>query len=269
MVGSTPSTIRRIPDSDILPVNVDPSAPAVVLSPHLDDAVWSTFSVLVGMGDVTVVTVFAGIPKGEPGWWDARCGITDSGAHVQARRREDAAVLSTLGRTAVHLELLDGQYRSESIPPEDVVGQVARAVNAVSRVYAPSGMGHPDHEIVRDAGVLLARAGVPTTLYTDYCYCTREGWPTWIAPDGRAEADEQWRAALGEIVGDQLAHPRVQRLTGDQSERKLEAMKGYVTQFDNVESEEPNWQVNGLAPSDPNMRVIEVFYDVPGPLPVR
>jgi LmbE family N-acetylglucosaminyl deacetylase len=244
-------------------IDVDPGAPAVILSPHLDDAVWSTFALLAGPGDVVVATVFAGIPDGPPGWWDAQCGITDSAEHVRARRHEDAAVLSSLGRTAVHLDLLDGQYREERTPPEEVVEALSGAVSKVSRVYAPTGIGHPDHEIVRDAGVLLSRAGLPVTLYTDYCYCTREGWPTWVADDGRPEADEQWRAAIGDIVGeDALRSPRVQRLTDGESEQKLEAMKGYVTQFDNIEAEEPNWQVNGLPPSEPTMRVIEVYYDL-------
>jgi|1186.fasta_scaffold167533_1 LmbE family N-acetylglucosaminyl deacetylase len=255
-------------DSGAFGIAVDPAAPAVILSPHLDDAVWSTFSLLVGEVDVVVATVFAGVPDGdEPGWWDAQCGILDSAEHVRARRHEDAAVLSSLGRTAVHLDLVDGQYRDGPIDPERVVEELHRAVTTVSRVYAPTGIGHPDHEIVRDAGVLLARAGVPTTLYTDYCYCTREGWPTWIADDGRSEADEQWRTAFGDIVGDELARPRVQRLTAEQSVRKLEAMKGYVTQYENIEAEEPNWQVNGRPPSDPAMRVIEVFYDLPAAVP--
>src|SRR3954470_7088366 len=98
-------------ESDAL-LAVDAAAPAVVLSPHLDDAVWSTFSLLAGdEPDVIVVTVFAGVPQGEAGWWDARCGITDSSEHVLARRCEDSGVLASLGCSAIHLDLLDDQYR--------------------------------------------------------------------------------------------------------------------------------------------------------------
>jgi LmbE family N-acetylglucosaminyl deacetylase len=251
-------------DSSIL--GVDPGAPAVILSPHLDDAVWSTFSLLAGdEADVIVVTVFAGVPEGTVGWWDAQCGIEDSAEHVLARRREDSGVLTSLGRSAIHLDLLDDQYRDGPTDPADVVSALAGAVTTVSRVYAPSGIGHPDHAIVRDAGVLLAESGVPSTLYTDYCYCTRDGWPTWIASDGRTEADEQWRDAIGRIVGDRLTEPHVRRLSDEESARKLEAMQGYVTQYDNIEREEPRWQFNGRPPSDPEMRVIEVFYDLDRP----
>jgi LmbE family N-acetylglucosaminyl deacetylase len=241
---------------------VDPAAPLVILSPHLDDAVWSCFSLLAREQDVLVATVFAGIPDGEPGWWDAQCGITDSAAHVRDRRSEDAAVLASLGRTAVHLDLLDGQYREEPVPPDEIVRALAERVPAVRRVYSPGGIGHPDHALVRDAGALLRELGVPVTVYTDYCYSTREGWPTFVRPDGRPEADEQWRASIGHLVGDRLAQPRVVRLTDAESDRKLEAMRGYVTQFENIEAEEPNWQVDGKGSADPEKRAVEVFYDL-------
>jgi hypothetical protein len=94
------------------------------------------------------------------------------------------------------------------------------------------------------------------------CYSTREGWPTFVSPEGRPEADEQWRASIGHLVGDGLAHPRVVRLTEEESGRKLEAMRGYVTQFENIEAEEPNWQVDGKGSADPAKRAIEVFYDL-------
>jgi LmbE family N-acetylglucosaminyl deacetylase len=234
----------------------------VILSPHLDDAVWSCFSLLAREPDVLVATVFAGIPEGEPGWWDAQCGISDSAAHVGARRAEDAAVLGSLGRSAVHLDLLDGQYREAPVPAEEIVRTLAGEVSAVSRVYAPGGIGHPDHALVRDAGALLRELGVPVTVYTDYCYCTREGWPTFVRPDGRPEADDQWRASIGHLVGERLAHPRVVRLTDEESARKLAAMQGYVTQFANIEAEEPRWQVDGKPSADPEKRALEVFYDL-------
>jgi LmbE family N-acetylglucosaminyl deacetylase len=244
---------------------VDPGAPAIALSPHLDDAVWACFSLLAGYRPLDVATVFAGIPHGHGGWWDRECGITDSAAHVRRRRAEDTATLGTLGRRALHLPLLDDQYRDgEPVAPEQVVAALREEAPQVSRVYAWAGIGHPDHMIVRDTGVALARAGVPVTLVTDYCYNTRRGWPTWVAPDGRPQADEQWSEVLRSILGDRISSPRIVRLDEEQSARKLEAMRGYVTQFDNIEREEPNWQDDGRPPSDPRKRVIEVFYDLDG-----
>ena len=244
-------------------LTADPAAPLVVLSPHLDDAVWACFS-LLGDG-VIVATAFAGIPEGGPGWWDAQCGITNSAAHVRARRAEDAAVLERLGARPVHLPLLDGQYRDGEPAAADVVEALRERVPAVSRVVAWAGIGHPDHRVVRDAGLELYRGGVPVTIVADYCYSTRHGWPTWIDPaGGQHAADEQWAELLGDMLGDRLRHPRVVRLNEDQSARKLAAMRGYVTQFDNIEAEEPRWQADGLPPSDAAKRAIEVFYDLGG-----
>ena len=240
----------------------DPQAPAVVLSPHLDDAVWACFSLLVGEEPLLVATAFAGIPSGT-GWWDERCGITDSAAHVRNRMAEDRAVLASLGRDAVHLPLLDGQYREDGLDPGEIVAELARAVPAASRVYAWAGIGeHPDHELVRDAGLAVARAGVPVTLVTDYCYSTRHGWPTWVLEPGSTAADAQWERAIGAAVGEMLPHPRIRRLSGSESDRKLAAMHGYVTQYESIEAEEPRWQADGLPPSDPAKRAIEVFYDL-------
>jgi hypothetical protein len=241
----------------------DPAAPLVILSPHLDDAVWACFSLL--NEQAVVATAFAGIPQGEPGWWDAMCGITDSAAHVRARRDEDTEVLGSLGARAVHLPLLDGQYRDGEPAAAEVVDELGRQVSAASRVVAWAGIGHPDHRLVRDAGLELHRRGVPVTLVADYCYSTRHGWPTWIEPaGGRPAADEQWGELLGDVLGERLRHPRIVRLSEDQSARKLAAMRGYVTQFANIEAEEPRWQADGLPPSDPAKRAIEVFYDLGG-----
>src|SRR5436190_22464178 len=118
-------------------LTADPAAPLVVLSPHLDDAVWACFS-LLGDG-VIVATAFAGIPEGGPGWWDAQCGITNSAAHVRARRAEDAAVPERLGARPVHLPLLDGQYRDGEPAAADVVEALRERVPAVSRVVAWAG----------------------------------------------------------------------------------------------------------------------------------
>lgn len=242
----------------------EPGVPAVVLSPHLDDAVWACFSLLVGDEPLVVATAFAGIPSGT-GWWDERCGIADSAAHVRNRMVEDRAVLASLGRDSVHLPLLDGQYRENGPDPGEIVAELTRVIPAASRVYAWAGIGdHPDHELVRDAGLALAQAGVPVTLVTDYCYSTRHGWPTWVEEPGSAAADAQWERAIGAAVGEMLGHPRIRRLSSSESDRKLAAMRGYVTQYDNIEAEEPRWQADGLPPSDAAKRAVEVFYDLDG-----
>src|SRR3954454_18204266 len=112
----------------------DPRGPLVVLSPHLDDAVWACFS-LLGDG-VVVATVFAGIPESGSGWWDAQCGITDSAAHVRDRRGEDARVLGSVGEGPLPLPLLDGQSRDDGPTPDQLIDALSEQVPAASRVVA-------------------------------------------------------------------------------------------------------------------------------------
>src|SRR5580765_515812 len=60
----------------------DPTGPVVVLSPHLDDAVLSCWSVLRGPEPVQAVNVFAAPPRtGFVTRYDRICGAHDSGEH--------------------------------------------------------------------------------------------------------------------------------------------------------------------------------------------
>ena len=66
-------------------------APHVVLSPHLDDAVLSTWSVLRRPGEVAVVNVFAGIPDSSaPPRCDRLVRATDSRVHMDNRAQRIA-----------------------------------------------------------------------------------------------------------------------------------------------------------------------------------
>ena len=87
-------------------------APAVVLSPHLDDAVLSAWSVLRRPGEVTVVNLCTAIPPpGTLGAYDRVKGATDSAEFMRERLAEDAAALALAGREPLGLGLLEGQYR--------------------------------------------------------------------------------------------------------------------------------------------------------------
>ena len=61
----------------------------VVISPHLDDAVFGCGRLLASRPGSIVVTLFAGVPDdaGQLTDWDARCGFTTAGEAVWARRR--------------------------------------------------------------------------------------------------------------------------------------------------------------------------------------
>src|SRR3954451_1887783 len=122
-------------------------APAVVLSPHPDDAVFGCWSVLTGPGDVLVVNVFDGVPSpGGVTLWELITGCTDSAEAMRERRREDAAALALAGRRSVGLGLLDQQYRHAPPRRGSLEAALVAAVPAASAVYAPAGIGgHADH----------------------------------------------------------------------------------------------------------------------------
>src|SRR3954462_5200531 len=114
-------------------------APAVVLSPHPDDAVFGCWSVLTGPGEVLVVNVFDGVPPpGSVTLWELITGCADSAAAMHERRREDAAALALAGRQSVGLGLPDQQHRGDPLPAEHLAEALAAAVPAASGGYAPA-----------------------------------------------------------------------------------------------------------------------------------
>jgi hypothetical protein len=236
----------------------------VILAPHHDDAVISAWSVLTADADVTVVNVFAGVPPpGTLGRWDRRTGARDSADQMRARRAEDAAVLASVGRRAVDLDLLEDQYRDDP-PDADAVRAAVEPHLGDAVVYGPAGIGlHSDHLVVRSLLATLQERGADVRLYADLPYCARHGWPAWVsgAAEPNPEADAQWAHALGRAELDVAAlAPRAVRLDADSAERKLRTLKGYRTQFAAMAKREP-------ALSDPALLPFEAFWEPPGAVP--
>jgi hypothetical protein len=116
---------------NVLTDAVDPFPPSgalLVVSPHLDDAVFSCAAIL-GRGEpVEVLTVFAGEPQPpRQGWWDEVCGFASSAESVPARRLEDERALAPQGHVRSYLDLLELQHFDGPRPAEDA-GRIARAV---------------------------------------------------------------------------------------------------------------------------------------------
>jgi LmbE family N-acetylglucosaminyl deacetylase len=146
----------------------------LVVSPHLDDAVFSAGEFLAGRQGVVVVTMLAGTPDPpvRTQWDTKRCGFSTSQDAVQRRRAEDEAAMAVLKATPIHLDFLDGQYK-----PSDI-GELANALSELVEhhqpefVAGPLGVHHDDHVRVREA-VLTANLPVPVWLYADLPYFFR------------------------------------------------------------------------------------------------
>jgi LmbE family N-acetylglucosaminyl deacetylase len=232
--------LRKLRDSRATSrLATDPNAPALVLSPHFDDAVINCWSVLTSDADVRVVNVFAQAPAaGSTTLWDRICGAEDSRAHMQERLREDAEALAVTGREALNLPFLDSQYRRGRPALARLDAALAAVVPAASAVYAPAGLGfepHVDHVLVRRLALAASRNGVPVSLYADVPYAVAFGWPAWVtgaaAPD-RLDLDAFWQRLAREVPAiANLRDAEVARLPAAESQRKLAAMRAYRTQF--------------------------------------
>jgi LmbE family N-acetylglucosaminyl deacetylase len=244
----------------------DPSGAVVVLSPHLDDAVLSCWSVLTSDDHVQPVNVFGKPPP--PGTltrYDRICGARDSSEHVRERVAEDARALESAGRAPVNMPFLDRQYRRPWQTPSlaDLDRRLADAVPRVRELYAPAGLGfapQPDHELVRRLAVASARAGIRLWLYADLPYAVTFGWPQWVTRAEEYEhldVDALWEQLEQDVPGiGGIRSARVVRLPPDEAERKLAAMQEYRTQFAALDG-----GVTGLL-RNPAIHGFEVFWEV-------
>jgi LmbE family N-acetylglucosaminyl deacetylase len=220
----------------------DPAAPALILSPHMDDAVLNCWSVLSGPGPVAVVNVFGGIPRdGFVTGWDAVCGATDSAEMVRTRLAEDRQALARIGVEPSVLPFLDAQYRGcRALPAFAAVdAAIASHVPAASMVYVPLGTRHADHRYVRRLGAALVRSGLPGRIYADVPYVSELGWPSWVTgepadPHLDVAARFDWLTSLVPEVADGRAGEPV-RLDPAQAAAKLEAFRTYRSQFPGID----------------------------------
>lgn len=216
----------------------DPSAPALLLSPHWDDAVLDCWSVLTSDAALVVANLFAGSPPPRRvADWDAITGARDSAERTAERLAEDARALALAGRTPLTLALLDAQYRDRTPPTlAQLDGLLTRELTSASRIYAPAAIGaHPDHRLARLYGRQALGAGIPVSLYAELPYCVLHGWPHWV--DGRPrdphrDVDVFWSQFLGDVpeLG-ALRDATVLRLTDEEAAAKLAAMRCYETQL--------------------------------------
>ena len=187
----------------------------VVVSPHLDDAVLSCWSLIDSLEQIVVVTVFTGAPP--PGFgsdWDSDTGV-DSATRMAQRNAENRAALALAGREPVDVGLLECEYPGGGIVPREAIRPF---VAEAQTVYVPAGIGlehaNEEHAVVRDA-VLAVR------------------------PDARLYADQpysQFRAdsALPAGLGNGLA-PTPIRLSQEQRLRKIEALRCYAGELPKLE----------------------------------
>jgi LmbE family N-acetylglucosaminyl deacetylase len=218
----------------------EPTAPPIVLSPHLDDAVLSAFTVLCADPRPLVVNVCDGVPPAGPAPFSVRlCGATDAAAQMRRRRAEDDEALGRLGCESVSLGLLEADSRPLEAEPDvdDLRRALGAACAAAGAVHAPIGMGsHPDHLLARDLGFAIRDAtGMPLWLYADLPYAITWGWPVWVSgadPDPNLDPGAAWQRAIDRLpVGGDALNPTAVRLDEAAQAQKRETLAVYESQL--------------------------------------
>jgi LmbE family N-acetylglucosaminyl deacetylase len=142
----------------------------LVVSPHLDDAVFGCGDAILASPGATVVTVFAGGPEiwDLPTSWDEASGFGPGENAVARRRNEDSEALQQLGARPVWLPFWDRQYGNPP-PAEEIQARLAQALreNAPHAVYIPLGLWHSDHRLTHEAASALLPS-FPTTEWWAY-----------------------------------------------------------------------------------------------------
>ena len=150
-----------------------------VVSPHLDDAVFSCGTLLASHPASVVCTVLAGAPEvPQRKQWDVDSGFADSCAALTARLREDDHALALLAADPVRLPFLDAQYgapRSMTRVAAALAGEVQQRPDFM--LLVPLGLWHPDHIFVSSACCEMLRMlkRCECIFYEDALYRTLPG----------------------------------------------------------------------------------------------
>lgn len=197
---------------------------ALLISPHLDDAVLSAGRFLAGNPDSTVVTIFAGIPKNKELLtdYDGKMGFSSSTEAMKIRRAEDIAALYVLDAKAVHLNYYDEQYARDEPTYAVALNSLIKLAEDCDVVLGPLGIRHPDHVRTRRiVDALAVSVEVPIYLWADLPYRVTDPGSAW------------------EIAG---KLKKVELLQGD-AKYKLQACRKYSSQWDQYDIIENNVMV--------------------------
>lgn len=195
--------------------------PVLVISPHLDDAVFGCGELLAACLGSVVLTTMAGRPAqyGELTPWDALAGFGPGDDVVDARRQEDRAALAILTARPLWLDFLDSQYGdSPTVEALAVDLEAAILATGLERVVLPLGLFHSDHHLTHAAAlaVLRRRGNLAWFAYEDALYRR--------VPD---LGKERWQALQRDGV---VAIP-ITGSWGDLRAIKWQAMQRYASQL--------------------------------------
>jgi LmbE family N-acetylglucosaminyl deacetylase len=208
----------------------------VFVSPHLDDVILSCGGAVAKAartGSPRIVTVFAGSPDVELSdfarFQHERWQLDDAEA-VELRRKEDRSAAAAIGASVQvqWLDYLDAIYRDPGYASDDAIFDLPLKCDLTlaenihedlrqirtTRYVVPMGVGnHVDHQIVREAGLMLLREGAEVWMYAEVPY---------------ALDDAMLALAISQI---DVHSPIVVRLDDDAMQRKVAGVRAYSSQL--------------------------------------
>lgn len=230
---------------DIRPPVFSPSRRIAIISPHLDDAALSCGALIACCSEVTVITLFAGVP--EPAScstaWDRACGFGTAGDAMAARHAEDRLAMASLGATVRQLDRLDGQYL-DPLPSDDDARNAASLAASLEDVapdiiVVPLGLFHSDHIRARRAWMRCARHPARTSVrwiaYEDVPYrCIGTALQTALADlhgAGFGAIPASWDSAVSTYAPDVGASLETAAPTYSPFDCKQAALHAYASQL--------------------------------------
>jgi LmbE family N-acetylglucosaminyl deacetylase len=162
----------------------------VVLSPHLDDGVFSLGASIAqatrtGSAEVTIVTVFGDDPSSHtpPGYWDRRGGFADEGASASVRREEDTKASAIVGAKTVWFDYGDLQYE-RGASDDEIWAAVEPHLQGADTVLSPGfPLIHPDHAWLAKMAIERGVGAATLALYVEQPYAViRPWWALWRRP---------------------------------------------------------------------------------------
>ena len=221
----------------------------LVISPHLDDAVLSTWAQLRQADTVHVLVLHSGLPpeRTPASGYDLLTGSRNPRRRMEERRVEDSAVMQAHGWRFTHADFLDAPYRSMAIDIVDLSREISTQFGErPDAVLVPASVGgHVDHRATRDAALTaLVGREVAVHLYADLPYAAYYGWPHWVTglqPNPYLDIDAYLNRALHTLEGWTAGPPEIHRLAAEEQHAKEQAMRGYTSQFPAMEGGPSRW----------------------------
>ena len=128
--GNEPATSTALHE-DLLALSSKAQLP--IVSPHLDDAVFSCSGVIKGAHNPVVHTLFAGdAPADQPlSQWDQDCGFSDGANVMEQRRNEERTAASRLRASATWDQHLQEGYRPGELDHVAVARALSRTIEDI------------------------------------------------------------------------------------------------------------------------------------------